>query len=73
MRSDGAVAPRRDLFGVAIDALTMAQAVERCRAAVEQGDHLSIGVVNAAKIVAMRRDRQLRDAVAGCEMVLADG
>ena len=73
MRSDAAVAPRRDLFGVAIDALTMAQAVERCRAAVEQGDHLSIGVVNAAKIVSMRRDRQLRDAVAGCEMVLADG
>jgi N-acetylglucosaminyldiphosphoundecaprenol N-acetyl-beta-D-mannosaminyltransferase len=73
MRRDTAVPPRRDLFGVAVDALTMAQAVERCQAAVEQGDHLSIGVVNAAKIVTMQRDRQLREAVAGCGMVLADG
>jgi N-acetylglucosaminyldiphosphoundecaprenol N-acetyl-beta-D-mannosaminyltransferase len=73
MRCDTAVPPRRDLFGVAVDALTMAQAVERCQAAVEQGDHLSIGVVNAAKIVSMQRDRQLREAVAGCGMVLADG
>ena len=73
MTRDSAVPPRRDLFGVAIDALTMAQAVERCRAAVEHGEQLSIGVVNAAKIVSMRRDPQLRAAVAGCEMVLADG
>ena len=73
MRSDTAVPPRRYLFGVAIDALTMEQAVERCRAAVERGDHLSIGVVNAAKIVNMQHDRQLRKAVAGCAMMLADG
>jgi len=73
MTDDRAVPPRRDLFGVAVDALTMTQAVERCRAAVEHGDHLSIGVVNAAKIVTMERDPQLRAAVAGCDMVLADG
>ncbi len=32
-----------------------------------------IGVVNAAKIVAMRRNAQLREAVGGCGLVLADG
>ncbi len=73
MRRDTALPLRRDLFGVAVDALTMAQAVERCRATMERGDYLSIGVVNAAKIVTMQHDLQLRDAVAGCEMVLADG
>jgi len=61
------------LFGVPIDALTMAQAVERCRAAVADGEYLPIGVVNAAKVVHMRHDPQLRRAVTGCRMVLADG
>ena len=73
MTRDRAVPPRRDLFGIAVDALTMAEAVERCQAAVEHGDHLSIGVVNAAKIVTMQRDPRLTAAVAGCGMVLADG
>lgn len=40
---------------------------------MDQDSHLSIGVINAAKIVAMRRDARLREAVSGCGMVLADG
>ena len=63
----------RDLFGVGVDALTMAQAVTRCTDAVEHGGHLSVGMVNAAKVVAMRRNEGLRNAVAGSSMVLADG
>jgi N-acetylglucosaminyldiphosphoundecaprenol N-acetyl-beta-D-mannosaminyltransferase len=71
---DVAVAPvRREVLGISLDALTMARAVTRCTDAVERGGYLSVGVVNAAKIVAMRRDEQLRRAVAGCGMVLADG
>jgi N-acetylglucosaminyldiphosphoundecaprenol N-acetyl-beta-D-mannosaminyltransferase len=64
---------RRDLFGVAVDPLTMRQAVSRCTQAVEHGGYLSVGMVNAAKVVAMRRDDRLRRAVGGCGMVLADG
>jgi len=64
---------RRDVLGIAVDALTMAQAVARCTDAVEHGRYLSVGMVNAAKMVAMHRDEQLRQAVAGCSMVLADG
>jgi N-acetylglucosaminyldiphosphoundecaprenol N-acetyl-beta-D-mannosaminyltransferase len=56
-----------------VDALTMAQAVSRCTDAVERRSYLSIGMVNAAKVVAMRRDERLREAVAGAGMVLADG
>ena len=63
----------RALLDISIDAFTMAQAVGRCTDAIEQGQYLSVGVVNAAKIVAMRRDAQLKQAVNGCQMILADG
>ncbi|GGS39741.1 WecB/TagA/CpsF family glycosyltransferase [Streptomyces griseoviridis] len=64
---------RRSLFGIDVDALTMDQTVERCLAAVCEGRRLEIGVVNAAKLVNMRRDPRLARAVAGCDLVLADG
>jgi len=73
MTDDTASRPRRGLFGLSIDAVTMDQAVARCTGAIDHGEHLSIGVVNAAKIVAMRRNPALRSAVAGSDMVLADG
>lgn len=64
---------RPHVLGVTVDAFTMTQAVTRCTDAMESGRYLSIGVVNAAKIVAMRQDLSLRQAVSGCEMILADG
>jgi N-acetylglucosaminyldiphosphoundecaprenol N-acetyl-beta-D-mannosaminyltransferase len=67
------VTPRRVLFGVGVDPLTMDQAVERCLGAVRDGERLEVGVVNAAKLVAMRRDPRLAEAVGGCGLVLADG
>ncbi len=73
MERDAAALARRDLFGIGVDALTMTQAVSRCTDAVQRGGHLSVGMVNAAKVVAMRRDEQLRHAVADSGMVLADG
>jgi N-acetylglucosaminyldiphosphoundecaprenol N-acetyl-beta-D-mannosaminyltransferase len=73
MDHDSAGLMRREPFGIAIDALTMTQAVARCSDAVEQRGYLCVGVVNAAKVVAMRRNERLRQAVAGCRMVLADG
>src|SRR5260370_18856169 len=54
--------PRHDLFGLPFDALTMTQAMDRCRAAIQGGEYLSVGVVNAAKVMTMRRDSQLREA-----------
>ncbi|WP_043672124.1 WecB/TagA/CpsF family glycosyltransferase [Streptomyces xylophagus] len=64
---------RQTLFGVELDPLTMDETVERCLEAVRDGRQLEIGVVNAAKLVNMRRDQRLADAVAGCDLVLADG
>jgi len=64
---------RHHLLGVSVDAFTIVQAVKQCTDAIEQGRYLSIGMVNAAKIVAMQRDKQLSQAVGGCRMILADG
>jgi N-acetylglucosaminyldiphosphoundecaprenol N-acetyl-beta-D-mannosaminyltransferase len=64
---------RQVLFGVELDALTMDQTVERCLDAVRDGEQLEVGMVNAAKLVNMRRDPRLAEAVGGCDLVLADG
>jgi N-acetylglucosaminyldiphosphoundecaprenol N-acetyl-beta-D-mannosaminyltransferase len=64
---------RQKLFGVKLDPLTMDETVQRCLEAVRDGRQLEIGVVNAAKLVNMRRDHRLARAVAGCDLVLADG
>ncbi len=73
MSGDAGGRARRDLFGIAIDPLTMAQAVQRCTGAIERGNYLSVGMVNAAKVIAMRKDQRLREAVCRCGLVLADG
>jgi N-acetylglucosaminyldiphosphoundecaprenol N-acetyl-beta-D-mannosaminyltransferase len=64
---------KRCLFGIWFDALTLDEAVRHCMAAAATGELLEVGVVNAAKLVKMRRDPALHDAVAGCHMVVADG
>ncbi|MFD3546636.1 WecB/TagA/CpsF family glycosyltransferase [Streptomyces sp. NPDC058655] len=64
---------RQSLFGVALDALTMDETVQRCLDAVRRAEQIEIGMVNAAKLVTMRRDPRLAEAVSGCDLVLADG
>ncbi|MEV6006823.1 WecB/TagA/CpsF family glycosyltransferase [Streptomyces sp. NPDC051976] len=64
---------RQTLFGFTLDALTMDETVRRCLEAARGGRRLEVGVVNAAKLVNMRRDPRLAAAVTGCDLVLADG
>lgn len=61
------------VLGVPIADRTMAEAVAEIAAAIETRTPLHIGVVNAAKIVNMRRDAQLRAAVLESDLILADG
>lgn len=63
----------RRLFGVPICAITMSEVVAEAEAAISSGGRLLIGVVNAAKLVNMRREPQLREAVLRANMILADG
>ncbi len=73
MANKTALPAQQDLFGLTVDALSMAEAIGRCTDTIERGGYLSIGVINAAKVVAMRRNPALRQAVADCDIILADG
>ncbi|ODT82137.1 MAG: UDP-N-acetyl-D-mannosamine transferase [Pelagibacterium sp. SCN 64-44] len=53
--------------------MRMDQALERCRQAILTRKPVLIGVLNAAKIVNLRRDPGLRDALLDCNLLLADG
>jgi len=65
--------PVRTLLGVRIHGVTMEQSVAICEEAVTSHRPLTIGVVNAAKLVKMRNDRLLRDSVLGADLIVADG
>jgi N-acetylglucosaminyldiphosphoundecaprenol N-acetyl-beta-D-mannosaminyltransferase len=65
--------PTRRLFGIPIAAATMSQALALCRDAMAARRQLVIGVVNAAKIVNMRRQPLLRESVLSADVVFADG
>ena len=65
--------PRYDILGAGVHALTMEQALDTIDAAIAARRPLMIGVVNAAKIMNMRKDPELAADVRGSDLVLADG
>ncbi|MDP4500812.1 WecB/TagA/CpsF family glycosyltransferase [Nonomuraea turcica] len=66
-------ASRKTVLGTVLDALTMSQVIAHCVAAISEQRRLTIGVVNAAKVVNMRTDAALRQSVIDSDLVLADG
>jgi len=73
MKMSVAQGTKRELLGVAIDAATMEEVLDRVHQAIISQGRLQIGVVNAAKLVHMRHDPLLRADVLSCDLVLADG
>lgn len=63
----------RHLFGLEVDALTMAQTVALAERAVREHQRLLIGVVNAAKIAKLKADPMLRDSLLEADVLIADG
>jgi N-acetylglucosaminyldiphosphoundecaprenol N-acetyl-beta-D-mannosaminyltransferase len=61
------------LFGLSVDALDMDAVVEECKTSISSRERLLIGVINAAKVVNLRRDDVLRASLLECDMLLADG
>ncbi|HYI38576.1 MAG TPA: WecB/TagA/CpsF family glycosyltransferase [Thermoleophilaceae bacterium] len=51
----------------------MAQTVDRCEQLIRAGGVAQHVAINAAKVVAMQDDPELRDIVGACELVSADG
>ena len=62
-----------DLFGLPVAAVTMSEMVELIDRAIEQRRPLRIGMLNAAKLVNMRRDPTLLSDLASSDVILADG
>jgi N-acetylglucosaminyldiphosphoundecaprenol N-acetyl-beta-D-mannosaminyltransferase len=65
--------PIRDLLGVPVNAMTMENVLDRVDTTIAQRSRLLIGVVNAAKIVNMRRQPLLDEAVRSADVIVADG
>lgn len=65
--------PRVEMLDVPIARATMEEALGCVEQAVRQRQRLRIGVVNAAKLVNMRRDPLLRADVLSSDVILADG
>ncbi|MGE0480121.1 MAG: WecB/TagA/CpsF family glycosyltransferase [Phycisphaerae bacterium] len=63
----------RDILGVPVRPLTMRETVALATRAIERREPLLFGVVNAAKIVNMRADAELRAAVLAANVIVADG
>ena len=66
-------AKRQQLFGLSVDATTLDEALVRCEAAIRTRSRMLVGVVNAAKLVNLRKDANLRASLLACDMILADG
>src|SRR5690349_21707959 len=64
---------RARVLGCDIDRLDMHQTLERIEQLIADGDFAQHVAINAAKLVAMRDDPALRDIIARCELVSADG
>lgn len=66
-------APVRDVLGLRLNAVTEAELVAACDRAIRNRQRLLVGVVNAAKIVNMRKSSLLNDSVRSSDVVVADG
>jgi len=67
------ISGRQLLFGLYVDPMRMDEVIARCRAAVRSHSPLLLGVINAAKVVNLKRDPVLREALLECDILLADG
>lgn len=68
---------RRDrlrlLFGLRLAAVRLDEVVDLATTAIHHRSRLLIGVLNAAKIVNLRKDPFLRESLLECDLLLADG
>ena len=73
MSASAARGGKQEVLGIPIDALTMDEVLDRVHQSIVGRGRLQIGVINAAKLVHMRRDLALRADVLSCDLILADG
>jgi N-acetylglucosaminyldiphosphoundecaprenol N-acetyl-beta-D-mannosaminyltransferase len=67
------VGRRSHIFGVGIDAMDAAAALDRVFELADRKVPSQHVVLNAAKVVQMNRDEHLREIISGCDLINADG
>ena len=73
MRTARATPRRVEVLGCKLDPVDMKSAVAVCEQAVRSRQLVQHVAINAAKLVALRSDPELRQVVEACELVTADG
>lgn len=73
MKPRSASVPTTELFGIPMAAVRLPDVLDLVDRTIAARGRLQIGVVNAAKIVNMRRDPVLWDDVSSSDIILADG
>jgi N-acetylglucosaminyldiphosphoundecaprenol N-acetyl-beta-D-mannosaminyltransferase len=64
---------RVSILGCEIDRLDMADTLEHCRAAIDGRRYTQHVAINAAKLVTLRQQPELREVVERCHLINADG
>jgi N-acetylglucosaminyldiphosphoundecaprenol N-acetyl-beta-D-mannosaminyltransferase len=64
---------RTELLGCPLDAVDMNEALSRCEQAIAERSYLQHMSINAAKMVAVQDDPELRRMISSCGLVTADG
>jgi N-acetylglucosaminyldiphosphoundecaprenol N-acetyl-beta-D-mannosaminyltransferase len=64
---------RIDFLGTKLDAITLNEAVEAVDGAIACRRPMINASLNAAKVVRLQRDSILREAIAACDLITADG
>ena len=62
-----------NLFGIKVHAFSMNEALDNIHHAIQAKESLHIGMLNAAKVVNMKRNPELGEDVNSSDMILADG
>jgi N-acetylglucosaminyldiphosphoundecaprenol N-acetyl-beta-D-mannosaminyltransferase len=66
-------ASRLEVLGCPLDVVTMDEAMARCERAISSRRYLQHMSVNAAKLVALHKDPEMRAAIEPCGLITADG
>jgi N-acetylglucosaminyldiphosphoundecaprenol N-acetyl-beta-D-mannosaminyltransferase len=64
---------RHDVIGAPLDSLTLGDCLDAADRAIENGHHIVHTSVNAAKIVRIQHDQELKDALWDADLSTADG
>lgn len=62
-----------NFLGIPLDAVTMEETIELIDSAIQRGEKINHVVINAGKVVAMQKNRELFESVVTCDLINADG